>query len=1120
MLGKHSAVFEDIVFGPWTYNTKTGISGTDKAVPILSKSEIKEWVQKNPKGCLAYQPVVFDPYDEDSLMRMRKILQDYVLLHIKAIHQQKSEDARHGVASAGNLVYKPSPMNMKKVQQIIDHMSTGADLSGVLRQKGYKVQFSHSPYQGNNLVLFFTDLEPDDIMAIAQLTERKHELKQLQQDPVIVFISDLNDSDRGTVFDKKLLLATFMLGRSDAVYVLQAEDIVAKKDPLRQVHASARSRREACSKTCQQLRNVLHDFDGDCIEVYIMAPCRGMLAQVFTELRQDVKWQVTLYSGSHNIKGSIDADFDTIKRIATIAERPLVDIAKVAFFGRTPHPWTASLTTFANETFAFHVTMQNPMLSAVLKKYDEEKNSLLVEPKWDAEDQTYKVFNKSMLSKAALDRFAKEVKPLWKYNDGDALTKYCKKLYEDAELYHAVKSFKKSTVSAFAFGGCDSPLCDQLIFLHEWLCDEMSEALVKPTPGRWTIVGQKAGQASHTAVEHVGNVSKGGTLAIQPHLRAPEDEDALKTMRECLENMLLKHLKRIECKSESVQIRSAGNLMYAPTRDLLAAAHTWIDSIHSTDTWSELHERLCEVYATEIPEALSSGTGDHLMMVFTNLEVDQTMAIAQLWNWKNEKELVGKEPLLIFCTDELDSEAQEQYSFSQRLFLATLLLGISDYKVLLPVESNVMGHKQSMASVMGSTTKQRKTLMKERENWMEQICQCLSDFKNEHEGGTIELYVMSPCWGNLAAVFERLDKSGIPWQSFKWKVSLHTGSWDIDPMQDSDDLKLLEKMSLFARIVESNDSHFFGEDDDRRHALTYTFTNFAPESFVQELNLASPLLAATLKWLNSTINAPRVAPDDRSLFDPPLTEQQQAHFEETLAPLFGRDMDSLAQYCNALCDDDLFYKLRPAIGSSVAACACGGCDLPLVAQTMFLQEWLKDATSASIVEVADYLDTGEFSWRTSGSGQAMGPSRSLTKRKKLEKRSSFDGKVSMKSQRSEDGGKISTSGIRIPITRYRMENSEDEETLTLLRNASMKCLMRHLRMLNYDQQEIPSSWVFKAAWTMPLPSAKKVPTLNWSAKFCKCFQAQDGRPKQGERQRLTDAVPSRQTIGTPHSRAT
>ena len=32
-----------------------------------------------------------------------------------------------------------------------------------------------------------------------------------------------------------------------------------------------------------------------------------------------------------------------------------------------------------------------------------------------------------------------------------------------------VAGFKKSTLKAFAFGGCDSPLCDQLLFLYEWL---------------------------------------------------------------------------------------------------------------------------------------------------------------------------------------------------------------------------------------------------------------------------------------------------------------------------------------------------------------------------------------------------------------------------------------------------------------------------------------------------------------------------------------------------------------------------------------------------------------------------------------------------------------------------
>ena len=47
------------------------------------------------------------------------------------------------------------------------------------------------------------------------------------------------------------------------------------------------------------------------------------------------------------------------------------------------------------------------------------------------------------------------------------VNEYAQALKADAEIWHKDVDYKRSTVASFAAGACDSPLCDQLLFLYE-----------------------------------------------------------------------------------------------------------------------------------------------------------------------------------------------------------------------------------------------------------------------------------------------------------------------------------------------------------------------------------------------------------------------------------------------------------------------------------------------------------------------------------------------------------------------------------------------------------------------------------------------------------------------------
>merc|ERR1712232_1166795 len=116
----------------------------------------------------------------------------------------------------------------------------------------------------------------------------------------------------------------------------------------------------------------------------------------------------------------------------------------------------------------------------------------------------------------------------------ETLQEYCKGIVDDFELFCKVQDFKKSTIASFAFKCCDSPLCDQLIFLQEYLMVARQDSLDKTAPGTWVVT-----EKGFTSVKYSdGQLSANDVLATQPVLKEPLNESCLAAGRWALQEYL------------------------------------------------------------------------------------------------------------------------------------------------------------------------------------------------------------------------------------------------------------------------------------------------------------------------------------------------------------------------------------------------------------------------------------------------------------------------------------------------------------------------------------------------------------------------------------------------------
>lgn len=444
-----------------------------------------------------------------------------------------------GNACPGNLKFQPSEAAARQVEIIIQRIRNGEPLSHLIPSP-----IRARPARRLPLVIY-SDFEPDDLMAIAQLWQWRARQPGLDTEgarPVVVMVANFQQKDGGTVFEKKLLMARLMLGLEAYVdfQILTAPSLEFKENKT--VHPLGRAcyqqHQRAVATAAQEIASLANEPR---VDFYVLAPGHGHLGTLIQQLELEhapamaqlrTRCRVVAYTGSFNTRGTCREDFEALCQL--VSDAPLIDISRFIFFGGAgAHPVSESADTFSSPTLASHLSSRSPLLVAVIQSFNEEFNGYLIFP------ENHRLFCCGKVvdtrSQEEKERFDKDIAPLFKR---DGVSAYCRALVADGALWSKVAGFKRSTVRAFAKGTVDMPLCDQVCFIFEWLQKFKASALSMGPTGKWWVDPQ----TGYSGVADPDHPHALGIPALQPRLAEPQNEEVLLAVRSALEEHLLRHL--------------------------------------------------------------------------------------------------------------------------------------------------------------------------------------------------------------------------------------------------------------------------------------------------------------------------------------------------------------------------------------------------------------------------------------------------------------------------------------------------------------------------------------------------------------------------------------------------
>merc|ERR1712048_919822 len=117
-------------------------------------------------------------------------------------------------------------------------------------------------------------------MAVAQIWQWKMEQLQMKREPLVIFGADFSDKEKGTVFERKVLMTQLMLGVRDLCILTPDPKYYEEQKTGRREHPSApywEGQRDAnVNRVCQ----MISEFKGKTIHFYVMAPGRGCVDTV------------------------------------------------------------------------------------------------------------------------------------------------------------------------------------------------------------------------------------------------------------------------------------------------------------------------------------------------------------------------------------------------------------------------------------------------------------------------------------------------------------------------------------------------------------------------------------------------------------------------------------------------------------------------------------------------------------------------------------------------------------------------------------------------------------------------------------------------------------------------
>lgn len=320
------------------------------------------------------------------------------------------------------------------------------------------------------------------------------------------------------------------------------------------------------------------------------------------------------------------------------------------------------------------------------------------------------------------------------------------------------------------------------------------------------------------------------------------------------------------------------------------------------------------------------GSGNVLMVVYTDLEPGACMGIAQLWQWKIRHEGMEGQPLIIHHAN-FDAKDHGEV-FDKKQLIARLMLGAIDIHTLThegdPGGSGVDDEEAPSRAALYAS---------DRDESLNSICEKLASYRVDR----IDWYIMSPGCGNLAAIVDKLGSLGAWPLLANLRVTMCMGSYNLRGMYRAD-LQAIEKLSS------QSDSPLVLLDPEAIFGHERSIADFASPGFQSRFNAKCPLLVAVIRLFQDEFHSDSIHPSSTTLFRSglPLTEDERRRFQLIKAHFGHGESEQLVAYATAFVKDSaLLEKVTPFKQSLLTMFASGGCDASLCDQLPFLHECLR-----------------------------------------------------------------------------------------------------------------------------------------------------------------------------------
>lgn len=323
------------------------------------------------------------------------------------------------------------------------------------------------------------------------------------------------------------------------------------------------------------------------------------------------------------------------------------------------------------------------------------------------------------------------------------------------------------------------------------------------------------------------------------------------------------------------------------------------------------------------------------LVIFSDFELDDLMAIAELWQWRAVHMGAPEDarPIIVFITDFKTKDGGEV--FEKKLLMARMLLGVTlqdIYTLVCPPGTGNVNWTYFDKKVHPAAPQ----LYRRKDEILAAAAQDIVDVALSDSNEVVDVYFISPgrgLFGELLQGIERDHPKG--WEALcqKANVVMYTGSFNTqgctlrkeEAAPGPFDYDYIGKLCTVRPLVDISKFVFFGRE--KGHPVTASADSFASPTLAQSLAERSDLLACLHPCLCG-----RVSGESGS----ELSQEEWDHFKEDIAPLAEVDMQ---QYAAKLANDALFQKVPNYKKTTVKAFEVGSCDAPLCDQVCFVYEW-------------------------------------------------------------------------------------------------------------------------------------------------------------------------------------